>query len=88
MTPSIVEDFAPSSHESHTRKAADGDLGELPALTRPARPSDGPQATVTLLSDWRLSHLPPDDRPLPSVAQYDQLLHRNSRPAESEKEGS
>ncbi|MEV0781358.1 hypothetical protein [Streptomyces sp. NPDC050428] len=40
------------------------------------------------MSDWKLSHLPPDDRPLPSVAHYDQLLHRNGRTAGNEREGS
>ncbi|MFB7675104.1 hypothetical protein ACFC26_27195 [Kitasatospora purpeofusca] len=35
------------------------------------------RATVTSLTARRLAHLPPDTRPLPSVAHYDQLLrHR------------
>ncbi len=38
-------------------------LGEMPA-------------TVTSLHEWRLAHLPPDTRPLPSVTPYDQLLRR------------
>ncbi|MFD0035783.1 Mu transposase domain-containing protein [Streptomyces sp. NPDC055059] len=32
--------------------------------------------TVTFLHEWRLAHLPPDTRPLPSVTPYDQLLRR------------
>nr|WP_207386274.1 hypothetical protein [Protofrankia symbiont of Coriaria ruscifolia] len=36
-------------------------------------------ATVTSLTARRLGHLPPDTRPLPSVAAYDQLLrHRHT----------
>ena len=45
-------------------------------LPEPPRP---PRAKVTFLADWRMSHLPPDTRPLPSVAPYDQLL-RHRRP--------
>ncbi len=38
-----------------------------------------PGATVTFLHEWRLAHLPPDTRPLPTVTHYDQLLrHRPS----------
>ncbi|MFD7786175.1 hypothetical protein ACFV4Q_24270 [Streptomyces nojiriensis] len=33
-------------------------------------------AKVTFLHEWRLAHLPPDTRPLPSVTHYDQLLRR------------
>lgn len=33
---------------------------------------------ITSLSQRRLSHLPPDTRPLPSVAVYDQLLRRHA----------
>ncbi|MFM9586227.1 hypothetical protein ACKI11_41785, partial [Streptomyces caniscabiei] len=61
------------------RKAAEAD--ELPpsppVRERPPELSGPPRATVTFLADWRMSHLPPDTRPLPSVAPYDQLLrHR------------
>jgi DNA replication protein DnaC len=31
---------------------------------------------VTSLNEWRLAHLPPATRPLPSVTPYDQLLRR------------
>lgn len=55
------------------RKAAQSDHEPGP----PARSPDPVAATVTFLTEWRLSHLPPDTRPLPSVAHYDQLLkHR------------
>ncbi|WP_369268652.1 hypothetical protein AB5J55_00110 [Streptomyces sp. R11] len=31
------------------------------------------------LHEWKLNHLPPDTRPLPSVIRYDQLLrHRRT----------
>ncbi|WP_435283015.1 IS21 family transposase [Streptomyces koelreuteriae] len=62
------------------RKVADGDNAPTstdPAPGRPAAPAAAEEhASVTFLSDWRLSHLPPDTRPLPSVAAYDQLLNR------------
>ncbi|MGW4652675.1 IS21 family transposase [Kitasatospora sp. NPDC004289] len=61
------------------RKAAEADTGtpaepRLPATDR---------ATVTSLTERRLAQLPPDTRPLPSVAHYDQLLRhrRPDRPA-------
>ncbi|MFE2972863.1 hypothetical protein ACFXKC_57025 [Streptomyces sp. NPDC059340] len=72
------------------RKAAEGESFTEPAKpiqTRPVHPQDETGGTVTFLSDWKLSHLPPDTRPLPSVAQYDQLLQRHGRTA-GEKEGS
>ncbi|GAA4339552.1 hypothetical protein GCM10023086_74630 [Streptomyces venetus] len=72
------------------RKLAESDGDPL----LPARPGtkqvtedEGPTASVTFLADWKLSHLPPDTRPLPSVAHYDQLLQRPGRTA-GEKEGS
>jgi hypothetical protein len=39
---------------------------------KPAAPA--PAGTVTSLTERRLAQLPPDRRPSPSVAQYDQLL--------------
>jgi hypothetical protein len=63
------------------RKQADADP---PAVLEPAGPDQprGPTdaATVTFLTQRRLDRLPPDTRPLPSVAVYDQLL-RLARPA-------
>ncbi|WMD06357.1 hypothetical protein Q7C01_19030 [Streptomyces sp. FXY-T5] len=49
------------------------DRESLPERSRSAR------AKVAFLADWRVSRLPPDTRPLPSVAPYDQLL-RHRRP--------
>ncbi|EFL37150.1 predicted protein [Streptomyces viridochromogenes DSM 40736] len=37
---------------------------------RSVRPQDETGGTVTFLSDWKLSHLPSDNRPLPSVAHF------------------
>ncbi|MGY4984054.1 IS21 family transposase [Streptomyces sp. 900105755] len=63
------------------RKAAEADDAP-PAATEP-----GPdRARVTFLTERRLAHLPPDNRPLPSVAAYDQLL-RPRRPDRSTVEG-
>jgi hypothetical protein len=45
----------------------------------PAQPAPAQAATVTFLTQRRLANLPPDTRPLPSVAAYDQLL-RHARP--------
>ncbi|MFJ7280986.1 IS21 family transposase [Kitasatospora sp. NPDC098663] len=58
------------------RKAAEADT-----MTADAEPELFPsdRATVTSLTARRLAHLPPDTRPLPSVAHYDQLL-RHRRP--------
>ena len=56
------------------RKAAQaGDGG----TARPDTPPPAPP--VTSLTQRRLAALPPDTRPLPSVAAYDQLLHRTPR---------
>jgi hypothetical protein len=56
--------------DSATDRTASGD--HVPEPDEPA--------TVTSLTRRRLAQLPPDTRPLPSVAVYDQLLRRN-RPA-------
>ncbi|CAL9328988.1 hypothetical protein [Streptomyces sp. enrichment culture] len=58
------------------RKAAQAE--DDPPVT--TLPSGGPgSATVTFLHEWRLAHLWPDTRPLPSVTPYDQLLrHRRA----------
>jgi transposase len=57
------------------RKAAEAD--EAPPATADPQPD---RARVTFLTERRLAHLPPDNRPLPSVAAYDQLL-RPRQPA-------
>ncbi|MFF5570211.1 Mu transposase domain-containing protein [Streptomyces luteogriseus] len=58
------------------RKAAEAD--EVAAPVVPAEPD---RTNVTLLTERRLAQLPPDARPLPSVAAYDQLL-RVRKPAD------
>lgn len=59
------------------RKAADEDNGDTELSLPPASRSN-----ITSLTSRRLSHLPPDKRPLPSVAHDDQLLRlrRPDRP--------
>ncbi|MFF5481914.1 hypothetical protein ACFY5C_31945 [Streptomyces sp. NPDC012935] len=51
------------------RKAAEAD-----DVDEPPAPAPSDRATVTFLTHRRLAHLPPDNRPPPSVAAYDQLL--------------
>lgn len=58
------------------RKAAEADEVAEPVPTEPER------TNVTFLTERRLAHLPPDTRPLPSVAAYDQLL-RPRQPGDS-----
>ncbi len=45
------------------------------------------EARVTFLHEWRLAHLPPDTRPLPSVTHYDQLLRRRRASGGEHREG-
>jgi hypothetical protein len=62
------------------RKAAEADESDLADVAAGRGGVSGPEAaTLTFLTERRMAHLPPDDRPLPSVAVYDQLLRR-SRP--------
>ncbi|MFE2181023.1 IS21 family transposase [Streptomyces sp. NPDC059455] len=49
--------------------------------------SGKPPATVTSLHEWRLAHLPPDTRPLPSVTPYDQLLRRRRESGGDHRKG-
>ncbi|GAA2681276.1 Mu transposase domain-containing protein [Nonomuraea recticatena] len=59
------------------RKAAEAEQAESAAPSQqPPEPTQ--HATVTSLTVRRLAQLPPDTRPLPSVAVYDQLLRRRS----------
>ena len=60
------------------RKAAQDTASETTAP--PTAAPAGPALPVTSLTARRLATLPPDTRPLPSVAAYDQLL-RHPRPA-------
>jgi hypothetical protein len=55
------------------RKAADAD--DQPAAEEPGPAA--PPATVASLTARRLAQLPPDTRPLPSLAAYDHLLRRH-----------
>ncbi|MFJ4839383.1 hypothetical protein [Streptomyces sp. NPDC088746] len=56
------------------RKAVDTDTAApAPSQERTTRPVAG-GATVTSLTARRLAALPPDPRPLPPVAAYDDLL--------------
>lgn len=57
------------------RKAAQAEDEPTVGDTSAAVSGQAP-ATVTSLHEWRLAHLPPDTRPLPSVTPYDQLLRR------------
>jgi hypothetical protein len=57
--------------EAHKAQEADD------ALPEPKPPRREP--TVTYLTARRLAHLPPETRPLPSPAPYDQLLGRRTR---------
>lgn len=50
-------------------------------------PAGAAGATVTFLHEWRLAHLPPDTRPLPSVTHYDQLLRRRRVSGGEHREG-
>ncbi|MBQ0926755.1 IS21 family transposase [Saccharopolyspora endophytica] len=57
-----------------TRKIADNDE----AIDDADEPeTTAPQGTVTSLTQRRLTHLPPDTRPIPSVTAYDQLLRHH-----------
>ncbi|WP_425597516.1 IS21 family transposase [Streptomyces tendae] len=57
------------------RKAAQAE--DEPVVLGPSGTGAGhPPGPVTFLHEWKLSHLPPDTRPLPTVTPYDQLLRR------------
>ncbi|MEU7005041.1 hypothetical protein ABZ911_42750, partial [Nonomuraea sp. NPDC046570] len=68
------------------RKAAEADQAEPTASSQPP-PELAQHATVTSLTARRLAQLPPDTRPLPSVAVYDQLLRRRSSGQGSSSKG-
>ena len=66
------------------RKHADHQLRDESPLDRPSEPGDRPGQRVASLTQRRwtdpgavIAGLPPDSRPLPSVAGYDQLLTRS-----------
>ncbi|WP_461017514.1 IS21 family transposase [Streptomyces daliensis] len=59
------------------RKAAEtDDTAGTAVLPQGPLPERFGQPKITSLTERRLAHLPPDTRPLPSVAVYDQLLRR------------
>lgn len=66
------------------RKAAEVDHGTT-SPDRPGEPATPQAPGVVSLTRRRLAHLPPDPRPLPSVAVYDQLLQR--RPPDAQRPG-
>lgn len=68
------------------RKAADGETSPA-ALPAPGTPEQDTQA-VASLTLRRLAHLPPDTRPVPSVAAYDQLLRHPAHRHRSSGEGT
>ncbi|WP_405524538.1 Mu transposase domain-containing protein [Streptomyces canus] len=68
------------------RKAAQAE--DEPTLRAASPQAAGhPSATVTFLHEWKLHHLPPDTRPLPSVTPYDQLLRRRRASGGDHREG-
>ncbi|MFB6604860.1 hypothetical protein ACFCXR_37805 [Streptomyces noursei] len=68
------------------RKAAQAEDEPTVSAFVPGLPGETP-ATVTSLHEWRLAHLPPDTRPLPSVTPYDQLLRRRRSSGSDHHEG-
>jgi hypothetical protein len=68
------------------RKAAQAE-NEPPATALTTKASGQPTATVTFMHEWRLAHLPPDTRPLPSVTPYDQLLRHRRTSAGAHPQG-
>ncbi|KUM67180.1 hypothetical protein [Streptomyces curacoi] len=68
------------------RKAAQAE--DDPMVVAPSAQASGQSAaTVTFLHEWKLNHLPPDTRPLPSVTPYDQLLRRRRVSGGDHREG-
>ncbi|MBY8345804.1 IS21 family transposase [Streptomyces spinosirectus] len=68
------------------RKAAQTE-DETAPVTSSALATGQPSATVTFLHEWKLNHLPPDTRPLPSVTPYDQLLRHRRASGGDRREG-
>jgi hypothetical protein len=70
-----------------SRKAAESESALVPELESAAQPESREHAPVTYLSTRRLTRLPHDTRPPPSVAVYDQLLRRRSGAADPTSQG-
>ncbi|GGZ05208.1 transposase [Streptomyces sp. WAC04189] len=68
------------------RKSAQAE-DDLPGPASPMAGPGGSSGTVTFLREWRLAHLSPDTRPLPSVTPYDQLLRRRRASGGDHREG-
>ncbi|MFJ4950760.1 Mu transposase domain-containing protein [Streptomyces sp. NPDC088760] len=68
------------------RKVAQTENEPAPAASS-ALAAEQPSATVTFLPEWKLNHLPPDTRPLPSVTHCDQLLRRRRASGGDHREG-
>lgn len=69
------------------RKAADHDTTTGEDREATAEQGGGAGPVITSLTHRRLAHLPPDTRPLPSVAGYDELL-KHPRPLPKKAEQS
>jgi hypothetical protein len=67
------------------RKAAQAE--DEPATSASLPVPGQPASTVTSLHEWRLAHLPPGTRPLPSVTPYDQLLRSRRTSGSDHREG-
>ncbi|MFB8106771.1 IS21 family transposase [Streptomyces sp. NPDC056007] len=68
------------------RKAAQPE--DEPTVLGPSSAGPGQSTgTVTFLHEWKLAHLPPDTRPLPSVTPYDQLLRSRRASGGDRREG-
>lgn len=66
------------------RKAAEADTAADTGRMEPAPMIPGETTQVASLTQRRLTHLPADARPLPSVAAYDQLLRHPHTASEGE----
>ncbi|MEU1667158.1 hypothetical protein ABZ547_26890 [Streptomyces sparsogenes] len=69
------------------RKAAQIEDEPAADIPLPQSAAGSGSATVTFLHVWKLHHLPPDTRPLPSVTPYDQLLRRRRISGGDHQEG-
>jgi len=65
---------SPDAVEARRHAEAAGDA----AAARPAAPAPQPSRTAVITLPRRAGPLPADRRALPSVAAYDQLLHRDA----------
>ncbi|MFI1585289.1 TniQ family protein [Embleya sp. NPDC020630] len=90
LHPRKHSDTTAKPHPTHTTQTHHQQ--PLTSATGPSLPdtpptAGRPPAMVTFLHEWKLNHLPPDTRPLPSVAPYDQLLQRRRVSGGDHREG-